>query len=368
MGQNKWLSMLQKDEKMILGSLVKPKTRIKTASPSLNWALGGGLYNGYSICLYGPEQSGKSLISMMAVASLHKADPEALAVLITSEYRPPTPERLVKLGVDPARLVIRQANTTHDVFDWVACPDSDFTNSDGTKGAPGMTFMLREGAPIRALIIDSIKGIRGPKEQQLESVEDGIMMDLSKVLGMCLKKIIEPIRKHNVMTILVQQVNEQLDEAKKKYEGIKWSVPNGQALKHFCEHMALVERVTSKDSKIVSDEIKNISEKSLQQGHTIRVKVDKANEDKPFREAEFKIDYDRGIVETDFEIAKLAASLGIIHHPVNPETKKPIMNQWAFESTDGTFKKRWIGFAAALEEIVQTPELQDALIRECEKV
>jgi RecA/RadA recombinase len=365
MAKNKWMEMLLKDEKNVQGANVTARSRVKTASPSLNWALGGGLYKGYTLCLYGPEGSGKSLISTMGVGALHQEDPDALAVYISTEMRAPSPERLRTLGVDPERILIRQANTMHDVFDWITSKDSSFTNSDGSKGGPGLAYLLEEGAPFKAMVIDSIKGIQGPKEQALESVEQNYMGDLSKFLNPALRAILPVIRKYDMMTIFVQQVNMNMDPDEVKYQNKKYLIPSGQALKHFCESMALVERVNSKDSKIINDEISNISDKSLQQGHTVRVKVEKANLDKPFREAEFKIDYDRGVVETPLEIAKLGQSLGVIYHP--KKDGKEIINQWALRMPDGT-EKVWIGFANALKDIEASLELQAAIILGSEKI
>lgn len=354
---NKWMSMMLKDEKNLKASEVLAKVRIPFPSPSLNWAFSGGLTPGYSTVLYGPEGSGKSLISMIAVGSLMQRDPEAIAVLISTEMRAPNPERLRALGVDPERLLIREVNTLHDVFDWIASADDKFTNSDGSKGSPGLKFMLDQGAPIRALVIDSIKGIQGPKEQAAESVEKDFIGDISKFLNPALRSMLPVIRKYNILTIMVQQVNMNMNPDEVKYQNKKWIVPSGQALKHFAETMALVERVESKDSKLFDDSIKSIRELPVQAGHTIRVRCDKANLDSPFREAEFQIHYQKGVVNTALEIAKLAANLNVISHPTNAETGKPIVAQWVFGD------KKWIGFANAVAEIEATPELQRQLMK-----
>jgi len=187
------------------------------------------------------------------------------------------------------------------------------------------------------------------------------MGDLSKFLNPSLKVILEIIRKYDLMTIFVPQVNMNLNPDEVKYQNKKWVIPNGQSLKHFCETMALVERVESKDSKIFDDSMKSIREIAVQNGHTVRVRVEKANLDSPFREAEFQVDYRKGIVNTALEVAKLAANLGVISHPVNPETGKAIAAQWVFEGANGVSKK-WIGFANAINEIEANPELQSAVM------
>jgi hypothetical protein len=118
--------------------------------------------------------------------------------------------------------------------------------------------------------------------------------------------------------------------------------------------MALIERVESKDSKLFDDSMQSIRELPVQMGHTVRVKVEKANMDSPFREAEFQVDYKKGIVNTGLEVAKLAAALGIIAHPL--KDGKEIVSQWVFG------EKKWIGFANAVAEIEANPELQRAIM------
>jgi len=354
------LSMFLKDEKNVLAADAKAYKKVLTSSPSLNWAL--DVTHGHTVCIYGPEGSGKSLLSMMYTGSMMQADPDACAVLITTEMRVPTPERLIALGIDPDRLLIRQANTLHDVFDWISSNDEKFVNSDGTKGGPGLHYALQQGFNCKALIIDSIKGISGPKEIAADTYEKDIMGDLSKFLNPALRGILPIIRKYELMTIFVQQVSMNMNPDEVKYQNKKWTVPSGQALKHFCESMALVERVESKDSKIFDDTMQSIRELPVQVGHTVRVRVEKQNLGTPFREAQFRINYKEGVVNTGLEIATLAANLGVIRHPVNPDTGKEIVAQWIF--TD----RKWIGFANLVKDCEASPELQRELMAAIESM
>lgn len=333
-----WFSLFIKDEKNLIAKDVVSKGHVATKSPSVNWALSGGFRKGMATCLYGPEGSGKSFLSMIAAAAIHQEDPDALVVLVTTEFRPPTPARLIPLGVDPKRLLIRQANTLHDVFDWVQSMDSSFKNSDGTNGAPGLQYMLTEGANIKGLIIDSVKGIQGPKEQRSDSSENEVMGDLSKFLNPALRSMLPIIRKYDITTLLVQQVNMNMNPDEVKYQNRKWLIPSGQALKHFCEAMVLVERVEKKDSKIFSISQQSIRELPVQEGHTIRMRVEKDNLGSPFREAEFRVHYKKGIVQTGLEVALLGTNLGVIGHPLGEPDKKtgerkPSMSWWEFGAT-----------------------------------
>lgn len=349
---NKWMSMFCKDEANIMAENVIPKSKVMTASPSLNWAFNGGFYQGFTTTLYGPEGSGKSLTSMLAIAAIHQADPEAIAVLESTEMRPPPPERLRVLGIDPSRLLIRQKNTLHDVFDWIESTDSSFINSDGTKGGPGLQYALSEGANIKALVVDSIKGIVGPREQDAKSSEKEIMGDLSRFLNPALRRVLPIIREYSLMTIFVQQVNMNMNQDEVKYQNKKYTIPSGQSLKHYSENMALIERVTTKDSKIFNEEMKGVRKLPIQDGHTIRVKVDKANLDKPFREAEFRIHYGKGVVDQGIEIALLATGLGVIYHPIAEKSGKPNKMMWQYGD------QKWKGFDNLCSTLEEAPELQ----------
>ena len=360
MSANKWLKMMANDEKNILASKAEAMELLELPSPSLNWAL--PLNYGLATCFYGPEGSGKSLLSMLALGSAMSKDPEMIGVLISTEMRAPEPDRLRLLGVDPDRLIIRCANELHDVFDWIQSEDSNFKNQDGTKGGPGLKYLLNEGAPIRFLAIDSIKAIRGPKESNADSVTKDIMGDLSKYLNPSLKGMLPIIRKYKILTVLVQQVNMNLDADEVKYQNKKWVIPSGQSLKHFCETMALVEKVTSKDSKIFDESMKSIRELPVQMGHTIRVRVDKNNLGCPNREAEFRIHYTKGYVQPGLEVGELAANLGVIFHPLNAETGKPIVNQWQFKD------RKYVGLATVIGELEASSDFRNEVLMEIKKL
>jgi RecA/RadA recombinase len=346
----KWMEMLTKGRAQVASETTLHQRAILT-SPSLNWALSGGLVYGNTTCYYGPEQSGKSLLTMIGAAAIHRDDPDAIVVLTSAEFRKPSKDKLVALGVDPDRLVVRQYNTIHDIFDWIASPDEKFKLSDGST-APGLLWMLKEGAPIKGLITDSIKAIRGPREIGSDSAEDNVMGDLSKFLNPALRKILPVIRDYGILNQFVQQVNMNMNPDEVKYQNKKYTLPSGMSLRHFCETMCLVERVERKDAKLFDEGKSGVRDTAtLQVGHTVRVKVEKANMDTPFREAEFHLHYNRGVVDVGHEVAQLAMNMGAIVHPKN-DKGSDIVNQWKFGD------KKWIGFDACVAELEENPELR----------
>lgn len=302
MNNNDWLSKIQKMEVGLIGSEMEDskKEMLYLPSPSLNWALGGGLAFGKVLTVYGPEQGGKSLLALLAVSQLHKKDSNAWAVWYDAEVSFDK-GYAAKLGVDLNRIWVISSNKPKDIFDHFY---------------KDVWSMMQEGFPCRVMVIDSIKSILGPREADANSVEDHVIGDISQLLGKAFRKIIQPVRKHKVLTICIQQVSEQMDMMKQQ-QGIKWHVPSGQHLKHFSDYMVLVERVSSKATKIFDDTHKDIRKLPIQLGHTVRCKIDKNRTDSPHKMAEFRLRYGVGVVDIPLEIATLSVNLGIVNRPNN---------------------------------------------------
>src|ERR1017187_1841061 len=146
MSNNRWLSRMTSDFGMVAAELSrKALPPVPTRSPSLNWATSiGGFQPGKISVLYGPEQSGKSLIAMMAIADEQKKDAEAIFVWFDAEYSFNL-ALFEKVGGDAKRLVLRKSNDPLKIFDYIGGE---------------MLELLQEGAPIRGIVIDSIKSIR----------------------------------------------------------------------------------------------------------------------------------------------------------------------------------------------------------------
>lgn len=342
-----WFETIQKlGDGMVASALPSVKTSLlKLPSPSFNWALGGGLAFGKIMTVYGPEQSGKSLIAQLAVAALHKEDPEAWAIWYDAEYSFDA-EYAAKLGIDTNRLWLVQSNKPAEIFDHFV--DEVYPLIQGAKGG--------EKFPLRLMVLDSVKAIRGPRETATKSVEDHVMGDVSGLLNKVFRKIIEPIRKEKILTIFVQQVNEQMD-AVKAMQGHKWHVPSGQSLKHMSDYMVLVERVNNKASKIFDDTHKNISDVPIQLGHIIRCKVEKNRTDVPHLVSQFRLRYGVGIVDVPLEVAELGVNLGVISRS---------NATYSFEVDGQTVKV--IGIANLVKKIGEMPELERAIVANINKV
>lgn len=308
----KWMSKLEDDYAKVAAKIPRPsKNVIKLPSPSFNWAVGnGGLAEGKAVCIFGPESGGKSLLCQLALIEIQKKHPESIQILIDAEFSF-NPDWFDKLGGDLDRLLVKQTNDPLKIFDWL---EKDVLQ------------MLQDGAPINGLMIDSVKSIRYPNDIKEKTTDLTMGGSGAKYLGPALKGLLPIIRNYNITTLLVQQVTEEMDQYKKMNN--PWVIPDGRALKHFCDYMLQVERVDTKAGRV--EEGKTMTGGSNQVGHKVRVKGKKNRVGAPYRVAEFTLKYDTGIVDTENEIYELAKSLGLIYHPISKSTGKVSNMMWAF--------------------------------------
>lgn len=308
---SKWLSKLTSDFGKLAEELnVGLPAPVPTRSPSLTWATSiGGFQPGKISVLYGPESAGKSLLAMMAVADYQKMDPEAIFIWFDAEYSFNLP-LFKKIGGDPKRLIVRKSNDPLKIFDYIG---GELLES------------LQEGAPVRGIIIDSIKSIRYPKETNMKQTTDQKMGGTgASYLPSALKLILPVIADYNLLTFFVQQVTMEMDPMKALRN--PYVITEGKALKHAADIMLEIVKLDTKNGILESGE--TISGAAQQTGHKVRVKVKKNRLGAPARMAQFTYHYDNGIIDTASEIFELGKSLGIVFHPKNPETGKENVQMW----------------------------------------
>jgi recombination protein RecA len=289
-----WMSKLTKDFGCSAADFKKEKAAmIPTWSPSLNWALTtGGWTAGKINVLYGPESCGKSMLAMMAIVQLQRQDKEALSVWFDSEFSF-APNFFEKLGGDLKRLVLRRSNDPLKIFDWIA---------------GDMLEAIQDGAPIKCIVIDSIKSIRYPKDIKKESTNQTMGGTGSSYLPSAFKMILPVIAEHEIFTFLIQQVTMQIDTIKAMRN--PYVLTEGQALKHASDTMLEITKQDTKAGTITAGE--TIAGGDAQVGHTMRVKVKKNRLGPPARVAQFQYHYDRFMINAGEEIFSLAKALGVI--------------------------------------------------------
>jgi len=342
---NKWMSKLVSDFGTIAEDLQTDLPAVQPSrSPSLNWATGiGGFQPGKVSVLYGPESSGKSLLAMMAVADYQKRDKDAIFIWFDAEFSFNLP-LFNKIGGDPKRLIVRKSNDPLKIFDYIGGE---------------MLEALQEGAPIRGIVIDSIKAIRYPKESNMKQTTDQKMGGTgASYLPSALKLVIPVIAEHNLLTFLIQQVTMEIDPMKALRN--PFVITEGRALKHAADLMLEIVKLDTKNGVLESGE--TITGAAQQTGHKVRIKVKKNRLGAPARMAQFTYHYDQGIIDTDIEIFELGKSLGVIFHPKNPETGKENVQMWQFASYPSVR-----GEANMLAAVKQSKTMQQEILDACYK-
>ena len=336
------MSKLTSDFGIIASSLKKEEPQvIPSWSPSLNWATGrGGFLPGKVNVLYGPESSGKSMLAMMAIIELQKRDKEAISIWFDAEYSF-NPDFFIKLGGDSDRLIVRRSNDPLKIFDYVGGE---------------LLEALQEGAPVKAIVIDSVRSIRFPKDIKKQTTDMIMGGTGANYLPSAFKLILPVIAEHKLLSFFVQQVSIQIDPMKALRN--PYVLPDGQSLKHAGDLMLEIVKLDTKNGVIESGE--TIAGGNQQVGHKVRIKVKKNRMGQPARVAQFTFSYDKGITDVGSEVFDLAKSLGIVYHPVNDITGKENTQMWKFAGYDPIR-----GEQNMKDFVVGSQKIQDEIMAAC---
>ena len=244
---------------------------LPSGSLSLDLALGGGYPKGRIIEIYGPESSGKTTLTLHAIAEIQKQG--GTAAFIDAEHAL-DPSYARKLGVDTENLLIAQ-------------PDN------GEQALEIAETLVRSNA-VDLIVVDSVAALT-PQAEIDGDMGDSHMGLQARLMSQALRKLTGIINKSKATVIFINQIRMKI--------GVMFGNPEtttgGNALKFYASVRMDIRRTGQ--IKVGDDII----------GNRTKVKIVKNKIAPPVRLAEFDIMYNEGISKTG-DILDLAAQYGVV--------------------------------------------------------
>jgi len=258
---------------MMLGD--RPKVNvdsIPTGSIGVDWALGiGGLPRGRIIEIFGPESSGKTTLSLHAVAEAQKMG--GICAFIDAEHAM-DPEYSKKIGVKIEDLLISQPDTGEQALEIVES--------------------LVRSNNIDVIVIDSVAALT-PKDEIEGDMGAHHVGKQARLMSQALRKLTAITARSKTVVIFINQIRMQIGVM----FGNPETTPGGKALKFYTSVRIDIRRIAQ------------IKKGTEVMGGRHRVKIVKNKVAAPFRVTEFDLLYNEGI-SREGEILALGEKVGVI--------------------------------------------------------
>ena len=250
-----------------------------TGSMGLNCAIGvGGFPKGRITEVSGMEGSGKTLVSLTAIAECQRSGGQA--VFIDAEHAI-SKDWCKALGVDFDSLIICQPSSGEDALDIM----EKFIDTNS----------------VDIIVLDSVAALVTKAEIEGDMGANH-MAQLARLMSQALKKLTPKVSRTNIACVFINQIRMNIGGY-----GNPEITPGGKALKFFASLRLKVGKVSGSDKKNSAGE---------KIGHTMKVTCIKNKVAAPFKTAEFDLYYLKGI-DRNSEVSSLATLKGVVHRPNN---------------------------------------------------
>jgi len=252
--------------------VIRDIATISTGSLTLDVALGiGGLPAGRIVEIYGPESSGKTTLTLQAIAECQKEG--KTAAFIDAEHAL-DPTYAEKLGVNMDDLLVSQPDT-------------------GEQALEIADMLVRSGA-VDLVVVDSVAALTPKAEIEGEMGDSHVGLQ-ARLMSQALRKLTGNIKRSNTLVIFINQIRMKI--------GVMFGSPEtttgGNALKFYSSVRMDIRRIGAikKGDEVI--------------GNQTRVKVVKNKMAPPFKQAEFEILYGEG-TSREGEIIDLGVQEGLV--------------------------------------------------------